>query len=355
MAENVRISGLSKHFVRPGEPSRPVIAVDAVTLEIEAGKLVTLLGPSGCGKSTLLRMIAGFEEPTAGEVWFGERRMNEVPPNRRDAAMVFQSYAIFPHLSVYENIAFGLRLQRLAQGELERRVNRVLDLTGLTDMAQRPPSQLSGGQQQRVALARAIVMEPRVLLFDEPLSNLDAKLREQMRVEIRDLQQRLGITTIYVTHDQVEAMSISDEIVVMNEGRVEQTGTPTQVYARPANVFVADFIGKANILPATATGPAEIELAGVRIGVEGAAALTPGAAVQVVLRPEAIAVSANTGDFRGKVLRAMFLGSIAEYLVEVPGSEPWLVDHANPGDAGLFAVDQEVFLTPHRPSVHVLA
>ena len=354
MAENVRIVGLSKHFVRPDDPSRPILAVQDVTLEVEAGRLVTLLGPSGCGKSTLLRMIAGFEEPTAGEIWFGERRMNEVAPNRRDATMVFQSYAIFPHLSVYENVAFGLRLQRLSRADLERRVDRVLEMTGLGGMAQRAPSQLSGGQQQRVALARAIVMEPRVLLFDEPLSNLDAKLREQMRIEIRELQQRLGITSIYVTHDQVEAMSISDRIVVMNEGRVEQVGSPTEVYTRPANRFIADFIGKANILPAMATATAGIELAGVRVAVEGAAGLIAGAPVTVVIRPEAIAISAQGGDFRGKVSRAMFLGSIAEYLVEVPGSEPWLVDSGNPGETGLFAVGQDVFLTPSRPSIHVL-
>jgi iron(III) transport system ATP-binding protein len=355
MAENVRITGLTKHFVRPDDPSRPVIAVDDVSLEVEAGKLVTLVGPSGCGKSTLLRMIAGFEEPTAGEIWFGERRMNEVPPNRRDAAMVFQSYAIFPHLSVYENVAFGLRLKRLPRADLERRVGQVVEMTGLGDMAQRAPSQLSGGQQQRVALARAIVMEPRVLLFDEPLSNLDAKLREQMRIEIRELQQRLGITSLYVTHDQVEAMSISDRIVVLNAGVVEQVGTPTEVYSRPANRFIADFIGKANIFPAVAAAADSIELGGVRLVLDGAAALTAGAPVTVVIRPEAVAISDQGGDFRGKVARAMFLGNIAEYLVDVPGSEPWLVDSSNPGEAGLFGVGQEVFLTPLRSSIHVLS
>jgi len=354
MAENVRIVGLSKRFVRPDDPSRPVLAVQDVSLDVEAGRLVTLLGPSGCGKSTLLRMVAGFEEPTAGEIWFGDRRMNDVAPNRRDATMVFQSYAIFPHLSVYENIAFGLRLQKLARADLARRVDRVLEMTGLGGMAQRAPSQLSGGQQQRVALARAIVMEPRVLLFDEPLSNLDAKLREQMRIEIRELQQRLGITSLYVTHDQVEAMSISDRIVVMNEGRVEQVGTPTEIYSRPANRFIADFIGKANILPAVAAGPSEIELAGVRLALADAPALAAGAPLTVVIRPEAIAIAAAGGAVRGRVARAMFLGSIAEYLVEVPGSEPWLVDSGNPGVSPLFAVGEEVFLTPAPAAIHVL-
>src|SRR5690606_25334858 len=221
---------------------------DDVDLEVEKGQLVTLLGPSGCGKTTLLRMIAGFEEPTHGEVWFGERRVDKLAPNARDTAMVFQSYAIFPHLNVYENVAFGLRMKRMPTKALRERVGRVLELVGLTPMAERAPSALSGGQQQRVALARCIVMEPRLLLFDETLSNLDAKLREQMRIEIRDLQQRLGITSVYVTHDQIEAMSMSDLVVVMNAGRVEQVGPPEEIYARPRSRFVADFIGKANFV-----------------------------------------------------------------------------------------------------------
>src|SRR5690606_31082409 len=205
MDVDLRLAKLRKECPRH-DGGAPVVAVDDVELQIEKGAMVTLLGPSGCGKTTLLRMIAGFEEPTSGEVWFGDRRVDRLAPNARDTAMVFQSYAIFPHLNVYENVAFGLRMQRVDKATLERRVAEVLDLVGLTAMAGRAPSQLSGGQQQRVALARCIVLEPHVLLFDEPLSNLDAKLREQMRVEIRELQQRLGITSVYVTHDQVEAM-----------------------------------------------------------------------------------------------------------------------------------------------------
>lgn len=352
MAEAVRIRELDKRFTSADAPGQSVHAVRSANLDVEPGELVTLLGPSGCGKTTLLRMIAGFEEPTSGDIMFGERRMNDVAPNRRDAAMVFQSYAIFPHLSVYENVVFGLRLKRLPAGELKTRAERVLSLSGLTDMANRSPSQLSGGQQQRVALARAIVMEPRVLLFDEPLSNLDAKLREQMRVEIRELQQRLGITALYVTHDQTEAMSISDRIVIMNGGVIEQIGTPLQVYARPATRFVAEFIGKANFPTAIVVDHETVELAGVKLPV--ATGKRVGAAVKLVLRPEAVALSSKAGDYAATVRRAMFLGNLAEYLVEVDGVGEWLVDHPNPGEAGLFEPGERVFVSPSRASLHAL-
>jgi iron(III) transport system ATP-binding protein len=346
MAESVRISGLTKIFACPEAPDRPVVAVREVDLEVREGELVTLLGPSGCGKTTLLRMIAGFEEPSAGEIRFGERLMNQVPPNRQDAAMVFQSYAIFPHLDVYENVAFGLRLRSLERGALAARVERVLALTGLEPMARRSPSQLSGGQQQRVALARAIVMEPKVLLFDEPLSNLDAKLREQMRVEIRDLQQRLGITSLYVTHDQVEAMSISDRIVVMNGGVVEQVDTPHDVYVRPATRFVADFIGKANFATARVVAEGEVELAGHRLRLASGTSAPVGAAVTLVVRPETVRLSAEAGALKGVVQRAMFLGNIVEYTVEVPGVGIWLVDQPNPAENVLHEVGGAVFLEP---------
>ena len=265
MTDSITITRLNKVFTSPDGGT--AVAVKDVSLEIGAGRLVPLLGPSGCGKTTLLRMIAGFEEPTSGDILFGTRRMNDEPPNRRDTAMVFQSYAIFPHLDVFENVAFGLRLRKLTAAEIETRVARVLEQTGLGGYARRAPNQLSGGQQQRVALARCIVMEPRVLLFDEPLSNLDAKLREQMRVEIRELQQRVGITSVYVTHDQVEAMSISDEIVIMNAGAVEQRGTPHEIYAHPVSRFVADFIGKVNFADATILDATSVDVAGTRIAV----------------------------------------------------------------------------------------
>jgi iron(III) transport system ATP-binding protein len=349
----IRIVGLNKVFASPG--GRPVVAVKDVSIEVGAGKLVTLLGPSGCGKTTLLRLIAGFEDPNSGDIYFGERRMNEVAPNQRDTAMVFQSYAVFPHLNVFDNVAFGLRLRHLPAAEVNERVGSVLELTGLAEYGQRSPSQLSGGQQQRVALARCIVMEPQVLLFDEPLSNLDAKLREQMRVEIRDLQQRLGITSIYVTHDQVEAMSISDEIVVMNAGVVEQVGTPNTIYARPVNRFVADFIGKANLVGATVSGKQEVELGGVRLQ---AASMPDGTStgqeITLLIRPEAMALSASEGAFAGTVRRAMFLGNIAEYLVEVEGLGEWLVDSPNPAEAGMFQPGDPVRVAPSPNSLHVL-
>lgn len=355
MADAVHIRQINKQFSSPDAPDKPVNAVRDATLTVEPGQLVTLLGPSGCGKTTLLRMIAGFEEPTSGDIFFGERRMNDVAPNKRDAAMVFQSYAIFPHLSVYENVVFGLRLKRLAAGELEARARNVLAMTGLDTLSGRSPNQLSGGQQQRVALARAIIMEPRVLLFDEPLSNLDAKLRDQMRVEIRDLQQRLGITALYVTHDQIEAMSISDRIVVMNAGLVEQIGTPREVYARPTTRFVADFIGKANFVTARVTGRQTVEAAGIHIGVPAMADRMAGDPVTLVIRPEAVRLSTESGDFPATVRRAMFLGNIAEYLVEVEGLGEWLVDSPNPGETGLFGPGSRVFASPSHSSIHVLA
>ncbi len=226
------LENLVKEFVgRGGEGI--VRAVDQANIVIEEGEFVTLLGPSGCGKTTTLRLIAGFEFPTEGRIVLDGEEINQQPPNQRDMAMVFQSYAIFPHLNVFENIAYGLKIQRLGKKVIQEKVRQVLELTELTGLENRPPNALSGGQQQRVALARALVMEPKVLLMDEPLSNLDAKLREIMRTEIRRIQQTLGITSIYVTHDQIEAMTLSDRIVVMNEGRIEQIGPPPEIYRRP--------------------------------------------------------------------------------------------------------------------------
>jgi iron(III) transport system ATP-binding protein len=353
MTDAIRICGLNKLFTSPDGGT--VAAVKDINLDIPSGRLVTLLGPSGCGKTTLLRMIAGFEEPTSGDIFFGDRRVNDDPPNRRDTAMVFQSYAIFPHLDVFENVAFGLRLRKLPNAEIVERVSRVLDQTGLAGYAKRSPSQLSGGQQQRVALARCIVMEPKVLLFDEPLSNLDAKLREQMRVEIRELQQRVGITAIYVTHDQVEAMSISDQIVVMNGGRVEQRDTPHEIYARPASRFVADFIGKANFAAATVADDGTLLIGGIRVAGTGSPGSTPGATVTAVVRPEAVRLSpAPGGIFSGTVRRAMFLGNIAEYLVEVDGIGQWLVDVPNPAEQPLIPPGGSVSLMPSPSSIHVI-
>jgi iron(III) transport system ATP-binding protein len=354
---DLRLVKLRKEFRSQDDPTTTVVAVDDVDLELAKGRMVTLLGPSGCGKTTLLRMIAGFEEPTAGDVYFGDKRMNQVAPNERDATMVFQSYAIFPHLSVYENIAFGLRLKRLPRSEVRARVDKVVEQVGLGGMTGRAPSQLSGGQQQRVALARCLVMEPRMLLFDEPLSNLDAKLRENMRLEIRELQQRLGITSVYVTHDQVEAMAISDVIVVMDRGRVAQVGTPVEVYARPNDRFVADFIGKANFLEGRAVDATTIEVAGAQLEVPNGVPHPAGSPVTAVVRPEAIVLErgeAVAAPLRGTVERATFLGHLAEVAVRAPGDAHWLVDVPNAAETGLPEVGETVGLRPSPRSVHVL-
>jgi iron(III) transport system ATP-binding protein len=366
MPADLRLEKLRKEFASPevapsGGPERAtVVAVDDVSLEVEKGALVTLLGPSGCGKTTLLRMIAGFEEPTSGRIYFGDRRVDELAPNVRDTAMVFQSYAIFPHLNVYENVAFGLRMHGVRAAELAERVGQVLELVGLTTMAKRAPSQLSGGQQQRVALARCIVMQPKLLLFDEPLSNLDAKLREQMRVEIRDLQQRLGITSVYVTHDQIEAMAMSDVVVVMNAGRVEQVGSPREIYARPVSRFVADFIGDANFLPGVLLDARTVRIAGATLTLADPCQERPGANVAVVARPEAMNLARATdqderpaGTLSGAIKRTAFLGTIARYLVAVEGLPDLQVDVASPAETGLLAPGTRVSLTPG--ALHALA
>jgi iron(III) transport system ATP-binding protein len=309
-----------------------VRAVDQVTVSIEEGEFVTLLGPSGCGKTTTLRLIAGFEFPTDGRIVLDGEQINEQPPNQRDMAMVFQSYAVFPHLTVYENIAYGLKIQRLPKQEIEDKVRDVLELTELIGLENRPPNALSGGQQQRVALARALVMEPKVLLMDEPLSNLDAKLREVMRTEIRRIQQTLGITSVYVTHDQIEAMTLSDRIVVMNQGRIEQIGVPQEIYRQPATAFVADFIGRTNFVDATVRG---INGDTVAVDVFGHTLAAPkpvgqideGQAVRLVVRPEAIQVVEQGGQYQGVVRWASYLGSVIEYEIEVAGQRLAITDY----------------------------
>src|SRR5215813_2219315 len=228
----------------------PQSVVGPISLKVAAGEFVSLLGPSGCGKTTTLRCIAGFETPSEGSILLTGAAIERQPPNRRNIGLVFQNYALFPHLTIFENVAFGLRLRRIGKAELIQRVGQALELVGLPDLGGRYPRQLSGGQQQRIAIARSVVLEPRILLFDEPLSNLDLKLRLAMRKELRELQRRLGKTTVYVTHDQSEALALSDRIVVMSNGRIEQVGSPREIYERPANAFVADFIGSSNLLDA---------------------------------------------------------------------------------------------------------
>jgi iron(III) transport system ATP-binding protein len=317
------LQNVSKIFPPRGGATE-VTAVNDISLEIERGDLVTLLGPSGCGKTTTLRMIAGFDFPTSGKIWLDGEEIDPLPPNKRGMSMVFQSYAIFPHLNVYENVAYGLNVRRLPQLKIKKQVDRVLELVHLTGYGQRAPNQLSGGQQQRVALARALVMEPKVLLMDEPLSNLDAKLRDEMRTEIRRIQKTLGITSVYVTHDQIEAMTLSDEIVIMNQGVIEQIGTPVEVYRYPSSQFVADFIGRANfakgvvqavrndILEITTLGKT-IKLANVRGEFKAKDKIT------LIIRPEMVTVRKSGGFFTGIIRRAVYLGNIIEYDIEVSG------------------------------------
>jgi iron(III) transport system ATP-binding protein len=320
------LDNLFKTFASRGGVGE-VTAVDGVSLDIAQGELVTLLGPSGCGKTTTLRLVAGFEFPTRGRILLDSKPINDLPPHKRDMSMVFQSYAIFPHLNVFENIAYGLDVQHRPKDEITQRVARVLEIVGLTGYENRAPNQLSGGQQQRVALARALVMEPKVLLMDEPLSNLDAKLREQMRTEIRRIQKRIGITSVYVTHDQVEAMTLSDRICIINKGKVEQVGSPVEIYQRPANAFVADFIGRANFLSGRVTSvganDVTVDVMGHVLSVpKPLSPLTTGQDVHLVLRPEAIEMldTENERSFVGYVRRVAYLGSVIDYDIEVGGA-----------------------------------
>ncbi|MBM4459919.1 MAG: ABC transporter ATP-binding protein [Chloroflexi bacterium] len=339
-----------------------VTAVNGVSLSIERGQLVTLLGPSGCGKTTTLRLIAGFEFPTAGRILLDGQVVNDLPPHRRDMSMVFQSYAIFPHLNVFENVAYGLNVQKRPRDEIKRRVARVLELVELTGLEKRAPNQLSGGQQQRVALARALIMEPKVLLMDEPLSNLDAKLREQMRGEIRRIQRRLGITSVYVTHDQIEAMTLSDQIVVINQGKIEQIGSPVEIYRRPQTRFVADFIGRANFVEATVrerrAGQVVLDALGTTLTVPAPTVpFRPGEAVTLVVRPEMIELVdnaiRNTQYIPGVVRRAAYLGNVIEYEVEVGGMRLSLIER-DPRRADIHPEGQEVGLRLLEDCLYVL-
>jgi len=336
-----------------------VIAVDNISLNIQKGDLVTLLGPSGCGKTTTLRMIAGFEFPTAGDIFLDGEMINRLPPHQRNMSMVFQSYAIFPHLSVYENIAYGLKVQNRPKKEIDERVARVLELVELPGFGDRAPNQLSGGQQQRVALARALIMEPKVLLMDEPLSNLDAKLREQMRSEIRRIQKYLGITSVYVTHDQAEAMTISDWIVVMNEGRIDQIGTPTEVYRTPTTRFVADFIGRTNFIPgqvdSTHNDSLIVKLFGQPLTIPAAGrAFQQNQKVTVVARPEMIAIDSGKAHITGVITQAAYLGNHIEYVVDIQGETLALMEtdprrmtvHPEGTEVGLRFIEECLYVLP---------
>jgi len=325
----LEIERLSKHF-------GATVAVHEFSLDVSEGEFVMLLGPSGCGKTTTLRMIAGFIAPTAGRVRLGGKDVTTLPPWKRNTGMVFQSYALFPHLTVAENVAFGLEMRNIAKSDIPPRVTEALRLVRLAGLAERLPRELSGGQQQRVALARALVIRPEVLLLDEPLSNLDAKLRETVRVEIRELQHKLGITTVMVTHDQEEALIMADRLVVMSEGSVRQVGSQRDLYERPADRFVAGFVGRSNLLSGRVTGPGRFETeAGVAIAcVNGA--LGPGV---IALRPERLALGAAAAGLAnrlsGTVELVSYLGSSIDVHVRVSSADRVVVNLPNRADGDL--------------------
>ncbi|TRL41264.1 ABC transporter ATP-binding protein [Rhizobium straminoryzae] len=305
-------------------------AIPDLSLTIEPGTLVTLLGPSGCGKTTTLRMLAGLEHPTSGRILIGGKDVTMLPANERDVSMVFQSYALFPHMSALDNVAYGLQSSGLRKAEAREKAEEGLKLVGLAGMGHRLPAELSGGQQQRVAVARALVLEPQVLLLDEPLSNLDARLRRRVRTEIRDLQQRLGFTAVYVTHDQDEALAVSDRIIVMKDGAIAQAGAPRDLYEFPASAFIADFMGEANVIACEVVGQ-EGEEALVRVaGVDHRVAsrhARPGSA-KLAVRPGSIRIGASGGPgIPGRILHSAYLGGHVEYEVETAVGTLFIVDH----------------------------
>jgi spermidine/putrescine transport system ATP-binding protein len=324
---DVRLQGVSKRFDQ-------VVAVDDVSLDVPRGTFFALLGPSGCGKTTTLRMIGGFEEPSAGRIELGGRDVTGLPPYKRDVNTVFQSYALFPHLSVFENVAFGLRRRGLRGAELRRRVLEALELVALPGVADRKPRQLSGGQQQRVALARALVNRPRVLLLDEPLGALDLKLRKQMQLELKRIQHEVGITFLHVTHDQEEAMTMADAIAVMNRGRIEQLGRPEELYERPATAFVAGFLGASNLLCGTACGDGLVRLdTGGEVRVSASALAGRSGRVAVGVRPEKIRLGVvEENRLSGRVAEVAYLGVATQYVVDTDhGSIQVYVQNADGG------------------------
>ncbi len=353
--KGVKLDHISKIYKDP-KTGKDFYAVHDVALDIAPGSFVTLLGPSGCGKTTTLRMIAGFESPDEGEIYLGGEAINALTPNKRDTAMVFQSYALFPHYNVFDNVAYGLRLRKVPKDEITRRVTAILKLVELSGMEQRMTNQLSGGQQQRVALARALVVEPGVLLFDEPLSNLDAKLRVQMRTEIRRIQQALGITAIYVTHDQSEAMSISDQIILMKGGVIAQMGSPMEIYYHPVSEFVADFIGECNFLKgqvvSSSGGTTVIQLPAGKAAVSTDKVSTPGEEAEIVVRPEAITI-AETGMLPCKVELSCFMGSYQNYHVRVGDTLVKITDNC-PVNRRIFSVGEEAYISFDAACAHLL-
>lgn len=336
MAVSVRVQELVKRFGQ-------VPAVAGVSLQVEPGEIFFLLGPSGCGKTTLLRCIAGFHAPDAGRVFIGSADVTDLPPYRRDTGMVFQSYALWPHLTVAQNVAFGLEMRRVPRSEIRRRVQEALERVHIAERAAAKPNQLSGGQQQRVALARALVVAPQCLLLDEPLSNLDAKLRLEMRSEIRRICKQAGLTAVYVTHDQKEALAVADRLAVMCDGRLEQVGTPAEVYCHPASRFVAGFIGEGNFVDGRVAADLGRNLRvetpiGVLLASAPAVAVAAGTRVTLCIRPEAVRFDAPPSDapnvLAGRLLRTVYQGEVAQHALALPatGAEAleWKASEINP-------------------------
>ncbi len=352
------LKNLTKIF-NPGREDQ-VAALNHFSMTVNKGDFVTILGPSGCGKTTALRMIAGFEIPTSGEIYIDNKNISNLTPDKRNTAMVFQNYALFPHLTVFENIAYGLKVRGASRDIIKNDVAMACQVVNMVGLEKRYPGELSGGQQQRVALARALVMKPKMILFDEPLSNLDLKLRLQTRTEIKRVQQMLGITVLYVTHDQSEALSMSDKIIIMNHGKVVQTGTPEEIYNNPANAFVADFIGNANFISAYAE-----EIEGKRITVRLGKRIivvknenpeevfSEGEEVYLSIKPEAIQISGKETDFSGTVQVKSFLGPHTEYKIEFEGSFINVYQHNTGGDSKIYKPGDRVCLKFDKALCHV--
>lgn len=358
---NITLENLTKRFPARGRKAQgEVTAVEDLTFEIPDGMLVGLLGPSGCGKSTTLNMICGLETPTSGKIFFGEEDVTALAPELRGVGMVFQNYALYPHLTVMQNILFPLEnlkgKERPSRQEMRRRALETAKLVQIEELLERKPRELSGGQQQRVALARALVLEPSVLLFDEPLSNLDAKLRVSMRTEIRRIQQKTGITAVYVTHDQSEAMALSDRIIIMNKGVVAQMGTPQEIYYHPNSEFVADFIGEANFLKGVCKGldgdHALLEVAGTEVRVAAVENMKVGETYTIVLRPESAGL-APEGALQCKVVLSCFMGAYQNYHVMVGDTLVKLTDY-DPKNHHIYQVGDTCALTFRPDGVHIL-